>query len=64
MTMAALASQADRQVMAAGPGPVVWFVADQDAAEFISNLFRRSDHGLERIEVEYFPYVGERRRRR
>jgi hypothetical protein len=46
--------QAERQVQAAGDRPVRWYFSEEQAADFIRNLFRR-DPIRSRIEIVHVP---------
>jgi hypothetical protein len=48
-----LASQARRQLNAAGGTPITWYVAEEDAVGAMRNLF--VDRGISGINIEYMP---------
>jgi len=52
----ALASQATRQLAAAGGAPITWSVAEEPAVEAIDNLF--AARGISGINIIYVPPVG------
>jgi NADPH-dependent ferric siderophore reductase len=52
--------QSLRQVQASGGRPVVWIVAEEQAAVFIRALFDEMDVGRERITVAHVPWTGKK----
>jgi hypothetical protein len=50
--------QADREVRAAGLRPVIWFFADDFAADYFRREFEETDKGRERIIVRVLHYKG------
>ncbi len=53
--------QADRQIRAAGPRPVIWFFADEYAADYFRDKFEATDKGRERIIIKVLQYEGRKR---
>jgi hypothetical protein len=54
---AKLLEQAGRQVQAAGARPIIWFFAEESAADYVRNLFK-DDVRLRQIEVIPYPPTG------
>ena len=52
-----LAHEAGRQIAASGGRPVRWYFAEAAAADFARELFRDCDKGLERVDVEFLPWM-------
>jgi hypothetical protein len=53
-------NQSERQVRAAGSRPVVWFFADEFAADYFRREFAESDKGRERIIIRVLRYEGKK----
>ena len=54
---AKLLKQAIRQTEAAGARPIIWFFAEESAADYVRDLFK-DDVRLKQIEVVYYPQNG------
>jgi hypothetical protein len=52
-----LLEQATRQTEAAGARPIIWFFAEESAADYVRKLFER-DVRLNQIEVVFYPPMG------
>lgn len=54
---AKLLRQAASQAQAAGARPIIWFFAEESAADYVRTLFKRYV-GLSQIEVVFYPPMG------
>ena len=52
-----LLEQATRQAEAAGPRPIIWFFAEESAADYVRKLFKKHVR-LSHIEVVFYPPMG------
>jgi hypothetical protein len=52
-----LLEQVTRQTEAAGARPIIWFFAEESAADYVRKLFER-DVRLNQIEVVFYPPMG------
>jgi hypothetical protein len=50
-----LLKQAKGQIQAAGTREVRWYFADEEAADYVRELFQRERDGRERIKIEVLP---------
>jgi hypothetical protein len=50
-----LMDQALRQINAAGPRPIRWYFAEEQAANYVRFLLKAFDEGRDAIDVQYRP---------